>query len=338
LYASHRLYFKFILVYLNLKAVVKVEGRSSLSEEKQRELKKYDATISGGFQEEIVFNYLRTSFQKNNVKNTVVINGFKDKGPSGMETAEFDFLIVSEPLQTIFHIEVKRTCSKNTADSAAKQLDRGLKVIQDKIPFPEENKWKYVRMMCFGIAGEKHSIFCSDCQSYVLGPTTDVWSEVTKTINQPVLASACLKTYLNILKFLFYEMFRQESCATTKQLIQESKKTSDAMSTTKSIIFWSKEQLNIITATKDAKRVALTSEFGTGKTILLKAKAIEILGIKDTKRKNQMNLKEVKLVKPKIVFVIFEGGATDTLLKQEYVAQFTETGATVCGISGSKGN
>jgi hypothetical protein len=199
-----------------------LEGRSFLSDEKQRELKKYDATISGGFQEEIVFNNLRISFQKNNVKNTVAINGFKDKGPCGMETGEFDFLIVSEPLQTIFHIEVKRTCSQNTSNSAAKQLDRGLRLMQDKIPFPEKEKWKYVRMMCFGIDAEKHSIFCPECKKYVLGPNTYVWSEVTKTINQPVLASASSKTYLNILKFLFYEMFRQESCATTKQLIQES--------------------------------------------------------------------------------------------------------------------
>jgi hypothetical protein len=211
-----------------------------LSEEKQRALKKYDNTITGGIVEEKVFNNLRTNLQETNVKNTVVINGFKEKGPSGMETGEFDFFIVSEPLQTIFHIEVKRTCSQNTADSAAKQLDRGLKLFQDKIPFPAEDNWKYIRMMCFGIDGEKHSIFCPECQKYVLGPNKDVWTEITKTIQQPVLAKASTQTYLNILKYLLFEMFKQESCATTQQLIKETRKTSDAMSTMEKSSFGAK--------------------------------------------------------------------------------------------------
>ncbi len=321
-----------------IKALVKPEARSILSEEKQTDLKKYDNTIKGGIEEEKVFNNLRTSFQKNNVKNTVAINGFKDKGPSGMETGEFDFLIVSEPLQTIFHIEVKRTCTKNTSDSAAKQLNRGLKLIEDKIPFPEKEKWKYVRMMCFGLDDQKLSIFCPECQKYALGPTKDVWTEITKTIKQPDLASTSSKTYLTILKYLLYEMFKRESCVTTQQLIKETRKNSDAMTTMSNIFFWSKEQLNIIKSTKDEKRVALTSEFGTGKTFLLKEKAKEMLGIKDKKEKTQKDLPEAQFVQPKIVFVIFEGKASDTILKQEYVAQFSEKSATVCGISGSKGN
>ena len=95
-----------------------------------------------------------------------------------METGEFDFLIVSEPLRTIFHIEVKRTCSRNTSDSAAKQLDRGLKLIQDSIQFPEKEKWNYVRLMYFGRNGQKHSIFCPECRKHVLGPSQDIWSEI----------------------------------------------------------------------------------------------------------------------------------------------------------------
>jgi hypothetical protein len=36
--------------------------------------------------------------------------------------------------------------------------------------------------------------------------------------------------------------------------------------------------------------------------------------------------------------VIFEGGSTNSILKQEYAAQFSENVATICGISGNKGN
>ncbi len=325
-----------------LKAVVKPVGRSILSEEKQTELKKFDNTITGGIEEEKVFNNLRISLYENDVKNTVAINGFKEKGPSGIETGEFDFLIVSEPLQTIFHIEVKRTCSKNTADSAAKQLDRGLKLFQDKIPLPETEEWKYVRMMCFGIAGEKHSIFCSECQKYVLGTNKDVWTEIAKTIHQQVLAKASTQTYLNILKYILYEMFKQESCATTQQLINETRKTSDALSTMKNIFFWSKEQLNIIKATQDEKRVALTSEFGTGKTILLKEKAKELIP-KETKKKTKLKENEAEKSyqeKINIIFVIFEGAVLDTNLKLEYEKDFEQfrNDVKVIGIQGTIGN
>ncbi len=310
-----------------------------MSEEKQTELKKYDNTITGGIEEEKVFNNLRTSLYENNVKNTVVINGFKDKGPSGMETGEFDFLIVSAPLQTIIHIEVKRTCSQNTSNSAAKQLDRGLKLFQDKIPFPEKEEWKYVRMMCFGIDDQKQSIFCSECQSYALGPTTDVWTEITKNIKRADQATTSTETYLNILKYILYEMFKQESSVTTQQLIKETKKTSDAMSTMKNIFFWSKEQLNIIKAARDAKRVAFTSEFGTGKTILLKEKAKEIVMQEEIRTFEEIKAEKFQQEKNKIIFVIFEGTEVDTNLKLQYEKDFEQFRqyVKVIGIQGLSG-
>ncbi len=309
-----------------------------MCKEKQKELQKYNPNVAGGEQEEAVYNQLRKSLQDNGVKNTVAINSWKDKLSQKDTAAEFDFLIVSEPFQTIFHIEVKRTCTKQNSANAAEQLENGLKLINKNIPFPAKENWKYVRQIYFARYEQKKSIFCTECQKYIIGPSEDIWFEITKNSEQPTQAKYSNKTYLSILKFLLYEMFKQESCATTQQLIKETRKTSDAMSTTKNIFFWSKEQLSIIKATKDAKRVALTSEFGTGKTILLKEKAMEILGPEEEKGTTQMNLTEVKIVQPKIIFVIFEGGATDTLLKQEYVAQFNDKVATICGIPGSKGN
>jgi hypothetical protein len=134
-------------------------------------------------------------------------------------------------------------------------------------------------------------------------------------------------------------MFKQECGATMEQLIKETRKTSDAMTTMKNIFFWSKEQLNLKNATKKTKVIALASEFGTGKTILLKEKAKEI--IQEYKRKNYKERRneagnsnqERKIV----VFVIFEGEAADCILKQQYADQFQETCASVHGIPGSKG-
>jgi hypothetical protein len=315
-----------------------------LCKEKQKELQQYNPNVAGGEEEEAVYNQLRKSLQENDIKNTVVINNWKDKLTEKNTKAEFDFLIVSEPFQTIFHVEVKRTCTKQNSVLAAEQLDNGLKLINNNIPFAEKENWKYVKLIYFERDKQKKSIFCTECQKYVIGPSKDIWSDITKNSEQPSQAKYSNTTYLSILKFLLYEMFKQESCATTQQLIKETRKTSDEMSTTKNIFFWSKEQLSLIKATKDAKRVALTSEFGTGKTILLKEKAMEVLGMIDEKvksktKKEKDTAEQSQPKKQEVVFVIFEGEAKDDcILKQEYDSQFRDTGASVYGIPGSKGD
>jgi hypothetical protein len=135
-------------------------------------------------------------------------------------------------------------------------------------------------------------------------------------------------------------MFKQESCATTQQLIKETRKTSDAMSTMKNIFFWSKEQLNIIKATRDAKRVALTSEFGTGKTIILKEKAKELVLQEEIRTYENKEAEKFQKEKNKIIFVIFEGANVDSNLKIEYEKDFEyfRNYVKVIGIQGINGN
>jgi hypothetical protein len=133
---------------------MKPEGRS----EKQKELEKHDKAISGGSQEEIVYNKLRECLKENKVKNTVLINGWKDNGSKERTQKEFDFLIVSQPSQSIIHIEVKRTCSESQVKSATLQLKNGLKMFQGAIPFPAMVKWKYIKVIYFGIASDKKKV------------------------------------------------------------------------------------------------------------------------------------------------------------------------------------
>jgi hypothetical protein len=299
-----------------------------LDEEKKKELRNYIPNVLGGMEEETVYNTLKDSLKSNEVKNTVVVNGWKEKSQEGNTKAEFDVFIISEPYQTIFHIEVKSTCTKKNCFKAAEQLERGLKLIQDKITFPKEEHWKFIKMMYFGRNDQKGSIFCSGCQKFVLGPGNDIWTEISGMVEKPTEANPSKNTYLNVLKFLLFEMYKQEGCATAEQLTKETRKTSDAMSTAHNIFFWSKEQLNVIKATRIAKRVALTSEFGTGKTILLKEKAKEVLGTAKLSPPNKQT----------VVFIIFEGEASDCILKQEYDNQFRESGAAVHGIQGNKGD
>ncbi len=256
---------------------------------------------------------------------------------------------MSEYHQTIFHVEVKTTYSESNCETAAKQLNRTLKLIQDTIPFPKDENWKYVRMMYFGFDNQnqpfKNNNTCLTCKDFVIGPTQDTWTEISKKVEKPDQGNPSNKTYLNILKFLLFNMFKQECGATTEQLIEETRKTSDAMTTMKNIFFWSKEQLNVINATRETKRMAFASEFGTGKTVLLKAKARELLGIKEPKKtatvKNSKWREKVPTAhqhNQKVVIAIFEGNAEDSALKLEYEKQFQNTDAKIIGIQGIDGN
>jgi hypothetical protein len=311
---------------------MKPEGRLLLPKEKQKELEnKYDATIKGGMEEEKVYDKLRERLKKNTVKNTVVINGWKDKGtgkldeshPLYREQKEFDFLIVSQPNQIIIHIEVKRTCSESNLKSATKQLKNGLNMFQDTIPFPMSQNWKYIRVIYFGLADkgvnfEEHSLHhikeakpfenhCLKCKNLIIGPKTDFnlwWNELTKCVLK--LTPETMKkhhddTYLNVLRFLLHQMYKQKDCATTSQLVQETSQTSDKICVPDTIIFWSKDQLKTLNDLSN-HRVAFTSAYGTGKTILIQSKAKELLKSKENR----------------IVIIIFEATLEETLLRSTY--------------------
>jgi hypothetical protein len=317
---------------------MKPEGRSLLPVEKQEDLKnKYDATIKGGMEEENVYDKLRECLKKNNVKNTVVINGWKDKGtgqldethPLFREQKEFDFLIVSQPSQTIIHIEVKRTCSDSNLKSATNQLKNGLKMVQDTIPFQMSQNWKYIRAIYFGFDANKQQFEnqCLKCKNLIFGPKTDFtlwWKEITEFLPQETtkrVQGPRDDTYLNVLKFLLHQMYKQQDCATTGQLVKLTSQTSDKICSPDTIMFWSKEQYKTLKDFKD-KKVALTSGFGTGKTIMIKAKAEELI-------KSGQN----------VVIVIFETTTEKTILRTEYEQKFChkKISTKITSLSGTKG-
>ena len=107
------------------------------SQEETAVLEQYNRMVVGAEEEENLFNKLRDVLTTLQVRNTIVINGWKDNGSQVRTTKEFDFLIISEPLKTIVHIEVKRHLNAETRDKAAKQLENGRKLFQDTIPFPK---------------------------------------------------------------------------------------------------------------------------------------------------------------------------------------------------------
>ncbi len=269
--------------------------------------------------EEEFYDKLKKCLEEKKVKNTVVINGWKDNGykrtkeekedpstPEERDTREYDFLIVSNPLRTIFHIEVKTSCTLRDQQKAAEQLSKGYNFFRETIPVPQENGWKYVKIMCFGKDVGTFNEGCQDCRKkFILGPDTDLnkwWDEITKDLNAEENISKS-KTYVDIIKYLLHQMFRQEMCITDANLTQYTEEKIKKIEA----IFLSRHQFNVMHLT--TKKVAFTSFYGTGKTTLLKLKAHQVL------KENKTD---------KVVIVVIEETEKDSILITDYRNKFKD--------------
>jgi hypothetical protein len=110
-------------------------------------------------------------------------------------------------------------------------------------------------------------------------------------------------------------MFQQGDCVTKKDLLDYTKDKCESVSSSENIFFWSNVQYNVLSEPK-LKRVAFNSQFGTGKTILLKEKVRSLL------RENR---------NCKIVFVVFEDrdATKESLLMKTYREEFRSSKANV---------
>jgi hypothetical protein len=100
-------------------------------------------------------------------------------------------------------------------------------------------------------------------------------------------------------------MFQREQIFSMADVAKYTEQTADTMNVVKNqLFFWTNHQKFIIDS--DEKRVLFTSEFGTGKTTLLKAKATQL-----GKARYLQNLKNkskgIELSAGKIFLVVFVG-------------------------------
>ena len=323
---------------------LKSKARECLPEDKRKELEGHDHNLLGAEEEEKLYNNLRVALA--GVTNTIVINGWKDNGSKERRMREFDFLIVSESLNSIIHIEAKRCNSKSSREKAAKQLKQGLDFVLENLPLPGNQGWKYTRVIYFGSGKEDQSPsvnphnFCPKCYLFVLDSKTNLnewWLNISKKletstqINQTgtdlvsyevkrgahVYPTQTTSTYILMCKFLLHQMFQQGQCVTQNDIITHTEETSDAIFRPKNIIFWSKDQFLLLNNAQN-KRAFFISPFGTGKTTLIKAKAKELL------ESGQ-----------KVAFVFFEDAdmSQESLLQRTYQIEFP--GATYVNLKGS---
>ena len=166
-----------------------------------------------------VFKILQRTLERSGVQDTVVISGWNDKTPNAEK--EFDFLIISLPLKAIIHIEVKKTLRKESKESARNQLNAGHSTISSNVPFQRSSNWTYIQFICFSQEKGKHKSQDKDAngQSPVTGDPYNQFQEWWKSLSSNRLhknqaSKDDTKTYLDILKYLFHQMFIQEDVLT----------------------------------------------------------------------------------------------------------------------------
>jgi len=202
------------------------------------------------------------------VKNTVVISGWKLKDKR--KQLELDFVIIAPGF--IFHIEVKKSRTQRNQESGLEQLQKGLDLIQSSIPFPDNHGWKYIRSIYFGEDQNDGSTVkpCQRCQQFVLGSADDfsqVWGSLVSTSEL-----ALAETGLNCIKFFLHSMYLHKERITNQDVIDYTEDLIEQNSRPVNIIFWTSVQYEVL-FNESHTRVAFISQFGTGKTTLLKAKA-----------------------------------------------------------------
>ena len=91
------------IICLNSQVVVRPDN---IPEPEREKMKRDLLNLSGALVEEQLFKNLQSLFENRlQLKNTIVINGWKDNGTLDRSQKEFDFLILSLELKSIFHIE-----------------------------------------------------------------------------------------------------------------------------------------------------------------------------------------------------------------------------------------
>jgi hypothetical protein len=244
----------------------------------------YRSVMAGSKLEEGVFNRIMETLEKLQVQDTVVINGFRRRN------YEFDFVIVSNQLNTIFVFEVKNYLTNKTQKYLLEQLSRGLKFFESEFWFPPEEKWN---LICVGYVNQqKTKSVCHISERFVLGPKTNLelwWQEMTALL-QPRCSKASRNTYIDLIKVVLGEM----DVATEGQVVQS---TVDSIINMLSIP-------NNVSLEKTEKKIALLPSLYSISTFVLKERA-----------------KEHSWVGKTVIIVLF-ADAVDSLKIKKYQKEF----------------
>ena len=230
--------------------------------------------IKGDGSENCLFNKIQT-VTVNKDDAVLVLNGFKttdvEIGSEKEIDGETDFIIVSRKRMHIYIIESKHNPIKNVMD----QLKRANSYLEKYFGKVLEG-WKIVLCVYFHEC-EQSNYFCEGCKPFVLTKDTNFsewWS--AQAVNLENMNTGSQRSSTKLFNFLLFSQHAHKEPVSKAEAVDKLHNTIiSKIGNKKNIVLWSKEQL-MINRNKDVKHIIISGPFGSGKTILLKEKAIEV--------------------------------------------------------------
>lgn len=253
-------------------------------------------TLDGNEVEKKVFDKLRSALK--NEKNTLVLSGWNNKNAKANGShLEADFIIICEPFHVIVSIEVKKACKEKSKRKSGDQLIKQRSIFKNHIPFHQKDKWVHYEAIYFDMNEQS-----GDTKWMTLWKNTDLatwWRAMTL---DSLVQKGHSDSYEDAAKFFLFQMHLQGERYSDAGLATYGNEKVNELSEPPLLLKYTKVQYELL-ENRDARKVALTSLFGTGKTILLIAKA------KELEKKAEHN--------EKIIFFVVEKNEGDSLLKKK---------------------
>jgi hypothetical protein len=252
-----------------------------------------DPSLDGYEVEKEVLDKLKSALKEE--LNTLVLSGWHNKrasdDPSHLES---DFTIICEPFHLIATIEVKKKITLKRSKRAGNKLLKLKSLIEEHIPFCLDEKWALVQAT-YSNEDEQPA------NTQMLSKNTDLkewWDSISRNYLSP---KGCSDTYENAATFFLFQMFSQRDPLDDAGLAEHAYERGNSLSNPRLVLEYSTTQKDIL-ENDNANKVALTSLFGTGKTVLLIAKAHKL------DEKIQQN--------EKIIYFVVEKNEGESLLRK----------------------
>ena len=228
---------------------------------------------------------------RNVLKDFVILHSsdikFKTEGEDKKiyKQQEFDLILISHQKKLIIGIEIKRTLNEQATDKALKQLETYKNIFEEKFGGILEEGWTFFPVIAAGYddfeSGEISTLHYINGETDMESWLTDVLDEFpsnsdtdsdnsdTNSDNSDKSLSQ-MKKLLQIFVFTVHSPNKRPVTATNwVEYITDAIKT---VSTVDNIIFYSKDQLNILNS-DDYNKLIIKGAYGTGKSLLLQEKA-----------------------------------------------------------------
>uniref|UniRef100_A0A7M6DJL4 Uncharacterized protein n=1 Tax=Clytia hemisphaerica TaxID=252671 RepID=A0A7M6DJL4_9CNID len=217
-----------------------------------------------------------SSLQDDDVlSDTVVLSsiGFITNVRNRMQQ-ELDFFIISWPRKLIICIESKRTIT----DRIFEQLEMHQFLLETKFGDQLGHGWTFFPVILsefdkFSFSSRHYITTCTDIKSWLVSifqhyPVVPMWTTFNNTLSQT-------KDVLRLIIFTLHAS--KHAPITTTNWVEYINSAIDNVATSDNILFYSKEQLAVMSLDNDKyNKLIITAGWGTGKSLLLTNKAIQM--------------------------------------------------------------